>query len=62
MELSLFTREYRNGRYRRMLNPYARIGRFELCIDRHGIRLSDWDAKGWTWSYIRGAGFHFERF
>ena len=55
MELSLFTTwEGGDGKRRRELQPYLRIGCFEVCIDRYGIvvhlsRLS----LGW----MRGSGF-----
>ena len=42
----------------REFNPYLRLGRFELCIDRDGFRL--WlGAHNWGWS--RGVGFWISR-
>lgn len=39
---------------RRELNPYLRVGGFELCIDRHGFAVH---LPSGGFGFIRGAGF-----
>lgn len=54
-EFSLFV-EWANGsgKVRRELNPYLRIGGFELCIDWDGVAVH---LPSRSVGFIRGAGF-----